>query len=429
MKLLKKIVGNELFRGSFGYLLASIATSSIPFLLLPILTRYLTPSEYGEVAMFTVWVSLMGALCGLSVHGAASRKYFDVQESKEELGQFIFMCLLILCSTTFLLSCITFFIAPQLSEIVALSPKWLVAGVICAGLGFLVQLRLGQWQVRKRVKSYGVFQISQALVDMSLSLLFVVVLYLGSAGRILGITVTTAIFALIALFLLSRDNLVKISWQPSKAKEALYFGVPLIPHIIGMFLLNTVDRAVITAEIGVEKAGIYMVAIQVSMAVGIILNAVNKTFIPWLFERLKRNSFAERLNVVRVTYLYYFLLALGASLSFVWADDILLLLIGAQYKEAASLVAWVILAKAFHGGYLMVTNYLFYTKNTGVLSSITIICGLFNVALLFLFIQDFGLLGVAWAYGLSKLIQWLITWFYANKKVPMPWFNIIKPLA
>jgi len=423
--MLKRLLKNDLLRGSFGYLLASIVTSSIPFLLLPILTRYLTPAEYGEVAMFSVWISLMGAFCGLSVHGAASRKYFDYKENKKELGQFIFMCLLILFSTTILLSCIVFFTGSQLSDLVALSSEWLVLGVICAGLGFLVQIRLGQWQVRKKVKSYGAFQISQALLNMSLSILFVVVLYLGSAGRIFGIIISTAVFALIALWLLNRDNLIKISWEPQKAKEALRFGVPLIPHIIGMFLLNTVDRAVITSELGLDKAGIYMVAIQVSMAVSIILEAVNRTFVPWLFERLKRDNNVEKFNIVRMTYGYYTLLATGTLLGFFWADDVLLFVTGPQYADAANLVAWVILAQAFHGGYLMVTNYLFYTKNTGVLSSVTIMCGVLNVVLLFIFIELWGLLGVAWAYSVSKLFQWLLTWFYANKKVPMPWLRAI----
>lgn len=423
LNITRRLLKNELLRGSSAYLLASIATSSIPFLLLPILTRYLTPAEYGEVAMFSVWVSLMGAFCGLSVHGAASRKYFDFYDSTDELAKFIFMCLVILAVTTTFLGVLVLVASPILSNVLALPSKWLIIGVVCAGLNFIVQLRLGQWQVRKKPKPHGVFQVSQALVNMSLSLLFVTVLYLGASGRILGIVLATILFAFIAAGLLYKNNLIRVCWQPSMAKEALRFGIPLIPHIVGMFLLNTVDRAVITSELGVDKAGIYMVAIQVSMAVAIILDAVNKTFVPWLFERLKRDNEVEKQKVVKVTYGYYLLLALGVVLSFLWADDVLLVVAGADYSEAASLVAWVILAKGFHGGYLMVTNYLFYTKNTGILSSITIACGLLNVALLFLFINAWGLLGVAWAYAVSKLIQWLTTWFFANRQVPMPWLK------
>ncbi len=42
----------------------------------------------------------MGAFCGLSVQGAASRKYFDFKDDREELARFIFMCLVILAGST-----------------------------------------------------------------------------------------------------------------------------------------------------------------------------------------------------------------------------------------------------------------------------------------------------------------------------------------
>ncbi len=65
--------------------------------------------------------------------------------------------------------------------------------------------------------------------------------------------------------------------------------------------------------------------------------------------------------MVKVTYYYYALLALGRT-KLLWSDDVLLLVVGADYSEVAKLVAWIILAKGFHSGYLMVTNYLFILK-------------------------------------------------------------------
>lgn len=422
--LFKKLVRHELLRGSAIYLVASVINAIIPFLLLPILTRYLSPAEYGEVAMFLVWISLIGALCGLSVHGAANRKYFDINENFEELAKYIFMCFVILFVSSLIILALVFSFAPYLSEILGISAFWLIVGVPVAALGFVNNLRLGQWQVSKQAFRYGVYQVSQSLLNVTLTLFLVVLLYLGASGRILGISITLLIFALIAIGLLFKDRLIKIAWRPDMAKDALRFGVPLIPHIIGMFLLNTVDRAVISAKLGIDQAGIYMVAIQLSMAASIVLDAVNKTFVPWLYERLKRNKYSENLMIVKVTYAYYLLLGFGVLLGFAIAGDILLLIVGSDYADAAALIGWIILAKAFHGGYLMVTNYLFYSKNTGILSIITIFCGLLNVALLFVLISYAGLIGAAWAYCISKFVQWVLTWLVANQKVSMPWFKV-----
>lgn len=45
----------KLLRGASVYLTSNILNSAIPFLLLPILTRYLSTEEYGKIAMFQIF--------------------------------------------------------------------------------------------------------------------------------------------------------------------------------------------------------------------------------------------------------------------------------------------------------------------------------------------------------------------------------------
>lgn len=54
------------------YLVSNILNAIIPFALLPVLTRYLSPEEYGEVAMFQTLLGAMTAFVGLSMAGAAA---------------------------------------------------------------------------------------------------------------------------------------------------------------------------------------------------------------------------------------------------------------------------------------------------------------------------------------------------------------------
>lgn len=421
MKLIRRFAKSELVRGSGIYLIASVISASTPFLLLPILTRYLSPVEYGEVAIFTVLVSFLSAVCGLCVNGAANRKYFDFVDEPKKLAQYIFTCILILILSSLVVFVVIVVLSPLLSGLLKLPIKWILLAVPVAVFGFLVQLRLGQWQVDKRSLKYGTFQISQSITNGLLSVLFVVGLYLGATGRILGVAISTILFAVIAVSSLLKDGLINICWKPDMAKDALRFGTPLVPHILGLFLISSVDRIVIANELGLEQAGIYMVAIQISMAVNLVLTAVNQTFVPWLFERLKSGSFQSKITIVKVTYAYYMLLALGSIFGFWIGDDVLRLIVGLEYVDAAELIGWVILAQAFHGGYLMVTNYFFYANRTGLLSSITISTGIFNLLILFVFIKQFGLIGAVWAFCISKLIQWLATWYIANKAIKMPW--------
>ena len=234
-------------------------------------------------------------------------------------------------------------------------------------------------------------------------------------------TTANMLFAAVAIYLLKKDGLIKIAWRPDLIKEALRYGVPLVPHILGSFLLVTVDRAVISSVLGIDQAGVYMVAVQVAAVVALGLDAVNKAFMPWLFNKLSQQDSAAKSEVVKLTYKYYFILVVGVLISFIIADDVLMILASDAYSDAANVVAWIILAQALRGAYLMVTNYVFYEKRTELVAAITISTGIINVVLVYLFTDLYGLKGAAWAFCISMTIQWIATWYLAHKIHPMPW--------
>ena len=73
----------------------------------------------------------------------------------------------------------------------------------------------------------------------------------------------------------------------------------------------------------------------------------------------------------------------------------------------------------------MVTNYIFFSKKTGLLSVASISSGFINLLLLIVFVRILGLQGAAIAFALSMGIRFLLTWLIAHKRHPMPWFNFI----
>lgn len=423
MILLDKIKKSSLVSGAGTYLAASLINAAIPFLMLPILTRYLAPSEYGEVAVFQVWVALLTALCALGAHGAATRKYYDYDNPDIEMGPFITSCILIGGASSAVLLFILLLASEWLSDNIGLSVTWLFFGVPFAFSAFIMQLRLRQWQVRQKPVSYGALQISKSMADMLLSILLVVLLGLGATGRITGSTTAVMLCGLLSAFLLLKDGLIKKTWRPDLIKEALRFGVPLTPHVIGAFLLLVVDRAIVSSQLGLDAAGYYMVAAQFAMIMNILLESLNRAYTPWLFSRLKSGEKKEKIFIVKLTYAYYGFLVLCVVLAFMVADKVLIFVAGEAYAEASHIVAWLVLAQALRGMYFMLTGFIIFSKRTGTLAKITIFCGLTNVVLMVLMIDFFGLKGAAWAACISMLLQWALTWMASARLIPMPWFG------
>ncbi len=375
--------------------------------------------------MFQTLLGALTAFIGLSMHGAAGRKFYDGNLGKDDLAEFIGACVQILFVTSFICLTVLVSFSGQFSKWLALDKHWILLAVLVTAANIIIQLRLGQWQVRKQALKYGTLQISQSLLNVVLSLALVVVLLKGADGRISAQVWTAGIFAFAALWLLKRGNLLRVlRWRPDYIREALRFGVPLIPHVGGMFLLASVDRFVINSELGLAQTGVYMVAVQFAAALALVFDAVNKAYVPWLFERLKRDQESEKRQIVRYTYGWYALILCGAALAFLIGPWLVTFVAGEKYARAGDVIGWLALGQVFGGMYLMVTNYIFFSKRTGLLSLATIASGLFNVVLLFLLIDKFGLEGAAYAFCIAMATRFVLSWHVAQKRHPMPWFEL-----
>ncbi|HIF9162897.1 TPA: oligosaccharide flippase family protein [Photobacterium damselae] len=414
----------SLLKGAGVYLVSNILNAVIPFLLLPVLTRYLSPAEYGQIAMFQTLLAGIGTFIGLNAVGAANRKFYDDDIDETVLRQFNGSCVHILIVSSLIAFIAIFSFQNQLSEFLAIPTSWILASVAISAFGFITSMRLGQWQIRSQAKWFGFLQVSSSLVNMLLSLLFVIVLTQGAQGRIDAQVITGVFFAIVACVWLYKDKLLQIFvWKPQYIKDALSFGVPLIPHHVGFFLISAVDRFVINQKLGLADAGIYMVAVQLSSAMAIIFDAINKAYVPWLFERLKRDNNKEKKQIVKYTYLYFIIVLLIAGISFLIGPLFITLIAGDEYLKAGQFIGLLCLGQAFGGMYIMVTNYIFFGKETKKLAIVTILSGVINIIILYLFIGSFGLIGAAMAFSVSKFIQFILTWILSSQIISMPWFR------
>ena len=74
---LASLMDSPFLKGSFIYLSGSILNSALPLLVLPVLTRYLTPTDFGLVATATVLTQILSVFIGLNAYGLVSRSHFD----------------------------------------------------------------------------------------------------------------------------------------------------------------------------------------------------------------------------------------------------------------------------------------------------------------------------------------------------------------
>ncbi len=405
---------------------AGILNASIPFILLPILTRVLTPADYGVVAMFFLAQGVFAAFSGLSVQGAIAVRYFQLASS--ELANYIGACIRILLISTTALALLILAFGDWLVKLTGVPLVWLTVAVIISGCQFLINIQLALWQVTGKAIKYGFFQVSQTFFNMTISLLLVLYWEMAWKGRVLGHSVVVIFFGALSLLLLYKGSLLSFSrdWR-IHAINAMKFGVPLIPHVIGGLLIIAADRLIIVRLLDLTQAGIYMVALQIGQCIGLITDCFNKAYAPWLINNLSKSNEFFRIKVVRFTYLYFFIVSILAAGLGILSQLLLQYFVGKSFQEAGDLVLYTAFGFAFGGCYFMVTNYIFFENKTKFLALVTLVSGLVNIPLMFILVSNNGIIGAGQAFMLTNLISFLGTWLLAHKTHPMPWWRAISP--
>lgn len=416
---------HKLFGNAAVYLGANLLNAGIPFLLLPILTRVLTPADYGTVAMFGIVLSVFGAFTGLSVHGAIGVRYFQLE--KKELAQYVGSCVGILVVSSSVLFLLIAIFGSWVAEVSSVPLDWLLVAVALSGFQFLGNIRLSLWQVAGEARRYGAFQISQSLLNAAMSLILILAVGMAWEGRVLGQTIAVMLFGSIALGWLLRDGLIRlpIEWR-IQSWDALKFGIPLIPHAIGGLLIVAADRFVIVRLLDVAQAGIYMVALQVGQALGLVTESFNKAYAPWLMKNLSKPTEALRMTIVRGTYIYFALVLATAAFFGFLAPILLSFLVGESFRTAGEMVIYIAFGFAFGGCYFMVTNYVFFESKTKFLALVTFFSGITNIPLMFILIDHNGIVGAAQAFMLTNALNFIGTWWLAQKLHPMPWLKALR---
>lgn len=414
-----KSLKNKFISQIFTYLAFGFLNKSIPFFLLPILTRFLGASDYGIIAMFMTFVSAVTIFLGLSGNSAAGIYYFRME--REQFKLFLGNIFVIWFYSTMVILIFVYFFGESLYSLMSIESNWLLLGVILVSAQFVTSLNLKLWQCERKAKTFGVYQLLQTVGSICLTLILVVYLGMGWEGRLASIVVAELFFACISFYILvGRDS---VKWEVSRdyIKESLYFGAPFIPFQLASWGMASLVPLLITRIKGLSSTGIYWVSHQVGYIVFIFATECMRAYVPHIFEKLKTPTEENKKQIVKLTYLCFVAILVLAIMLGLISYHFLHVFLGPDFNDAASLVAWLALGQAFSGMQSMLSQFILYEKKTSWLSVLMSGAILVHAPLCYFLITVKGVLGATQAITVSYFILFVVTWALVMKIYKLPW--------
>lgn len=397
---------NKLKKHTIIFILADVINKAIPFLILPILTKYLGASDYGILSVYNSLLSFVQVVIGFSIVGYLNLNYFKISfNDRRQLISTAISFFIILAILNIIIG--LFFFRYILNEI---NTYW---AVIISLTGFLYNinnLNLSIWILEQRSIKFSIFQITETFLKVILSLFLIISIGMNWGGRAYGILGGTLIMGISSIYILKSKGFLIASFNRDIFFDIYKFGSSLFIHQISNWLKQNVDKFLILLLLGKFATGVYAVAFQFGLVLGIFTSSINKSWVPYFYKTIDDKS--KESNLIKLIILYVpFILLVAFLLSFVF-KMVLQFFFQSEFLEAANYIPFLLLAYCFQGMYFMVVNYMFYFRKNRQMSFISTFTTVFQVIVMFFAIKEYGLLGAVVSFSATYFLLFSLTALY-----------------
>jgi O-antigen/teichoic acid export membrane protein len=409
----------NLIKDSSVYGAGALVNKLIPVALLPILTRYLTPEEYGIVAIFSVYTAIAINFVGFNLPAALMRNYIDF--SRNELSQYVGSAFFVIFMGLAFWFGISYSFRGFISQVSTIPANWVPMIIIVAFFQIVISIMQIMWRMERRAAHFAIFQTFLTGSNLGFSILFVVVFLWHWQGRLLGLVFSAVIGGLLGVFFLYQKGYLKFQFKKEQAKSMLLFSVPLIPHTLSMWVMTASDRLFIANMVDVTAVGLYSVGYAVGQLIQLLQHAFSQAWVPFLFENLKKEDAACKIHIVKIIYFHHVVIITLAVILNFCAPFLLKILAGEKFQGSSQFVFWIAAGYAVNGMYRMMIPFLNYAKKTHLAPIASITAALCNLFLNYFLIKLNGPIGAAQATFVSFVIFYVIIFFFSIRVYEMPW--------
>jgi len=382
------------------------------------------------MSLIGVTVALAGHLSGLGMKDAVLRFYssYSGEEKKEFLSSIINFFILISLLAIGLLMFFTYLF----QEKIVFLGSYGVSLILLASSLILFRGVFGiisaVFRVEEKIRAVIFFDFFQRYGGLIFTVLLVI-LYKDLFGYYWGLVAAEALLTVIMLYLARKDFAFALI-RKKYVVSSIQYGFPLSMSNISTFLLSSGDRYVIGFFLGPAAVGIYSVAYNLCNYIfELIKNIFFKTFMPLVINNWNKDEIILSQKTLSLHFRLYIMVTLPAvfGLTAVGADA-LTLLAGAKYQDAFFLVPVLASAIAVNGLSHVTFSGMYYKSQSRRILMITLGTAILNLALNLILLPLVGLVGAAWATGISYLLMVLSGYFYTKQSLKINYqvISIIK---
>jgi len=402
------------------YVCSSLVVRAVSLCLLPVFTTYLSPDDYGLVALVSMALTLMSPLASLGLVSAIKGSYLRApagparqQVVRATLTANLGFGIITAGAALILMRCAGQAIVPGL-------PLWPYFAI--AAVSVVLRQSVALWQellqLEEKATYFAVVQVALEVGAILLSLLTVVGLGMGALGRVLAINALYVPLAALALWcVMRRGGGPRLGL--SGAREQVLIGVGFLPHTFSLTMAGTVDRYLLNRLANRSALGVYSVAGVFAQLVNMALTRMHLASYPTAAGLLNQDTEESRQRVERLNSLLLLGMTFVALAMAILGPALVRLAANSRFHAAAHIVPIMSLGWLLQGVYMIVGRVLLYRGKGGRLSVASISSVAVSAAANLMLIPVWGIRGAAWAMVAAYGVRLIIAFVLAQRTLPL----------
>ncbi len=341
---LRRLTGESLIYG-----LGQVGGRAVNLLLVPVLTRALTPQAYGVSDLVLAYSQTALLVLVFGMDGALARFFYDQRDRDARVRMVSTSLAFRLLTGTTAALVLALVVVPLGAPLLAGEAyrKYLTIGALTLPFTLLALFANDVLRVTFQPWKFIGLNVVQTLVIGGITLYLVLARDLGVVGVLYGKLAGDGLAAALGLVLCRHS--IRPRFDRERLRDMLGYGLPLVPVAFAYGVITAVDRFFLQRTRSLDEVGVYAVAMKFFALTTMAVSAFQLAFGPFAFARA-RSPEAPRLYA-RVFSLYAAIASLGALLVAAFAPEIVRWLAPGAYAAAAGPALWLTFAAVAQGAY------------------------------------------------------------------------------
>lgn len=390
----------ELTKNTLIIMIGRVSTQFISFLLLPLYTSLLSTESYGMVDLLTTIVQLLIPIVSVMIDQGVFRYLLNCNDEisrKRTISSAFF----IMTSFSVAMVIIYFIVSPFINNEYKI---WVLLILIATAYSNLfLQIARGL----KYTSDYAVGSFVCSSSTIVLNVLCIAFLKMGAVGMLIATFIGNFICCLFLCAKLKIYKYIELSnFDKEISLDELRYSLPLVPHQLSLWVMNSSDRLIVAFMMGTSANGILAVTHKFPT---IYLTFFNIFLLAWhemgavhYFDDDRDEFFTDMLEKI-ISIFATLCIGIIVALPIVFG-----LFVNTSYHEAYYNIPIYLIASLFNVVIGLLGVVYVATKKTSEIAKTTIISAVINIVVNFCLINFIGL----YAASISTLVGYFVTLGY-----------------